>query len=78
MQYAEAIPLPIFEVPAEQQHNLTALQEHHRPISPAGERMLHHLKVNLAAPNALVYGDEEHRYACQMSPVNHVTEDKKT
>lgn len=59
-QYAEAIPLPFFDTPDQQQHNITALDDHHRPISPAGEKMLHKLKVNLAAPNALVYGDKAH------------------
>jgi len=59
-KYAEAIPLPFFDAPDDQQHNITALGEGHRPISPAGERMLHKLKVNLAAPNVFVYGDEAH------------------
>jgi len=57
-QYAKAIPLPFFDAPDAQQHNVTALLDGHRPISPAGEHMLHKLKVNLAAPNAFVYGDE--------------------
>jgi len=57
-KYAEAIPLPFFDPSENQQHNITALEDHHRPISPAGEHMLHRLKVNLASPNMFVYGDE--------------------
>ena len=56
-QYEKAIPLPFFDAPDAQQHNVTALLDGHRPISPAGEHMLHTLKVNLAAPNVFLYGN---------------------
>lgn len=60
-KYRQALPLPFFDDAREGQvPNVTALEDHHRPISPAGEHMLRHLKVNLAAPNMFVYGDEGH------------------
>ena len=55
--YREAIPLPFYDLPENEQHNIKELEEHHRAISPAGAKLLN-AKVTLASPNIFIYGSE--------------------
>ena len=58
MQYAKAIPLPFFDELEVQKRRVSGLGHGHRAVSDAGDKMMHRLKVNVASPNVLMYGDE--------------------